>query len=116
MEILDREFLLRNVDRDPDLLAEIVEIFFETSSQILENLRSACERCDIESLKFGAHEIKGALSNLGARAAAHAAQRVESLCEEHGASAALRDALTSLEDEIAHVRPALRMLLRTSSL
>jgi HPt (histidine-containing phosphotransfer) domain-containing protein len=116
LEILDREFLLRNVDRDPDLLAEIVELFFETSSQILENLRSASERSDLETLKRCAHELRGALSNLGARAAAQAASRVETLCEERAPSASLPEALASLETAVAHVRPALRTLLRTANL
>jgi HPt (histidine-containing phosphotransfer) domain-containing protein len=113
LEVLDREFLLRNVDRDPDLLAEIVELFFETSSEILENLRSASERCDVETLRRLAHELKGALANLGARPAAQAAGHLEALCEGTLPTPSVPVALASLETEVAQVRPALRTLLRT---
>ena len=109
METLDREQLLQNVDGDAELLREIVELFFESSVEIVQNLRVAVTDENADGVNRTAHQLKGALANVGACAAADAAARLEKL-GSGGALAGAGDVLTSLEGELARLAPELRSL------
>ena len=109
METLDRELLLQNVDGDAELLREIVELFFESSDEIVRNLKTAVTGADADAVNRSAHQLKGALANVGACAAADAAARLEKL-GRGGRLEGAGEALTSLEGELARLGPELRGL------
>jgi len=109
MDILDREFLLDNVGGDRDLLREILAVFFESSDEILGEVRAAVRKGDSGALHRTAHQLKGALANLGARAASEAARELEILGREQVLSG-VEDSLDALDREIQRLLPELRSL------
>lgn len=109
MRVLDRELLLDTVEGDRALLAEVVDIFFETSTESLDTIRSAAREQDARRVQESAHKLKGALANLGALAAAEAAAQLESRSDANGDVAS---AIARLETEIRRLTPELRDLAR----
>ena len=104
---LDEEVLsgLREIG-DADLLAELVEVFFEDVPPRLAALREATESGDAESVERVAHTLKGSCGNMSA-------WRMAEICaelQETGVSGDLArapDLLEQLEAEFGRVRPAL---------
>ncbi|MBZ0269307.1 Hpt domain-containing protein [bacterium] len=109
MEILDREYLFNIVGQDPELLREIVDLFFESSSEIVEGIHAAVRNADHEALYRDAHQLKGSLANVGAQAAAEAA-RVLELIGRNGVLSGIEDALSTLDREMERLTPELRAL------
>jgi two-component system, sensor histidine kinase and response regulator len=60
---------------EPDILAELAELFLEDVTPQLEALRGAIERGDTSSVERVTHTLKGSSSNMGAT-------RMATLCEE----------------------------------
>jgi HPt (histidine-containing phosphotransfer) domain-containing protein len=112
LEILDPDLLLENVDGDRELLAEIVGLFFESSRDLHGALRKAVSRGDSDAVHRSAHQLKGALANVGAKAATQAAQELETLGRRRS-MAGLEDALFALEHELGRLKPALEELIRS---
>ncbi len=112
MEILDRDHLFDNVDGDPELLEEIVSLFFESTSEILETIRAAVTQANSESLNSSAHQLKGALANVGAKAATEAANDLENMGRS-GMLTGLERAMQSLETEMSRLEPELQELVRS---
>lgn len=113
MRTLDPDLLVRNLDGDADLLARVVGLFFEASDEILARIRCALAEADAPALGRKAHELRGALANVGAEAAAQATKELESLA----AGEALGDAgaaLHTLEEELEKLRPALEALVASA--
>ena len=110
MEILDREFLLRNLEGDRELLKEIVDLFFESSGEILDSIREAVKSAHHEDLNRTAHQLKGALANVGAQAAAAAALELETL-GRNGVLTGIEDAMSSLDAEMERLQPELQSLI-----
>jgi len=110
MEVLDREFLRGNVYGDQELLREIVDLFFESSGEIVESIRDAVRSADHTLLNRSAHKLKGALANVGAQAAAAAALELERL-GRHGVLTGVEDALDHLIAEMERLTPELQALL-----
>ncbi len=112
MDILDRDHLIDNVDGDPELLEEIVDLFFESSVEILDTIQAAVMKADAESLNASAHQLKGALANVGAKAATAAASELEQLGRA-GTMTGLETAWESLETEMNRLEPELQELVRS---
>ncbi|GJM44569.1 MAG: hypothetical protein DHS20C21_14110 [Gemmatimonadota bacterium] len=106
MEVLDRDFLLSNVDGDQELLKEIVGLFVESSGEILQSIRDAVTSANYDALDRSAHQLKGALANLGAQAAAAAATELENL-GRRGMLTGLEDAMGALDREMERLAPEL---------
>jgi two-component system, sensor histidine kinase and response regulator len=91
---------------EPDILAELGELFLEDVTPQLEALRGAIERGDASSVERVTHTLKGSSSNMGAT-------RMATLCEELedvGRSMDLSRApvlIERLEAEFRRVREAL---------
>jgi CheY-like chemotaxis protein len=77
----DREQVLRRLDGDEQLLAEVVELFLADSSTLVEAIRSAIERDDVKDVRAASHRLKGAASNLAAAALTEAARAIEVVAE-----------------------------------
>ncbi|MFZ0592262.1 MAG: Hpt domain-containing protein [Bryobacteraceae bacterium] len=95
---------------DPDLMSEIVKIFFEESSGQLQDLRQAISSGEFNRASRLAHSLKGSLGSLHAAQARHWAQALEvaavacdgSRCEQ---------CLVALERSISALQPRLQELL-----
>ncbi|MEZ5066179.1 MAG: Hpt domain-containing protein [bacterium] len=114
MKTLDRNLLLENVDGDFELLRELVDLFHESCEEILGNLRQAVESSATDDVSRFAHQLKGALANLGAQAGAEAARQLESI----GRTATVQDAppaLAELERQLDLLAPELKQLVDTAA-
>lgn len=69
--------LLRQVDHDFELAAELIEIFLEDAPQLVAGIGEAVRTRDAEALQLAAHSFKGSAAAIGASAAAAAAQVLE---------------------------------------
>jgi CheY-like chemotaxis protein len=106
VEGLDWKMALKNVGGDDGLLAELVQIFLETSPAWLADLHRGIERRDGELVRRTAHSIKGSLGQLGANAAAVIGQRLETIATD-GQFATCAAVLGDLERELDRIRPVL---------
>jgi PAS domain S-box-containing protein len=108
-EVLDREAVWERVGGDAALLRDLVRLFLETSPAQLTELRAILGRRDGPALQLVAHQLKGAVGTLGARAAYAAAERLEALARQ-GQMDGAADACAALEEAVARARPALAAL------
>ena len=108
---IERARMLELRDQYGDLLAQLIDIFADTTPDALAGLESALERDDREAIRGVAHSLKGACQNVGATAMAELCRALEA----DPASAAtylpgLRDALEPtlavLRDVVAAERHA----------
>ncbi|QIN77575.1 response regulator [Rubrobacter marinus] len=96
-------------DGEPDILAELVELFVEDAEPRLAALREAVAAGDAEGIERAAHTLKGSAGNMGARRMSEIASRLQDV----GTSGDLSKAGALLEDlefEYARVKPALQEL------
>ena len=77
--VVDWDGLAENFEHDSQAMAMIVEIFLETITHTLENLRIAILNSDSRKIALASHNLKGAISNFGARDAVRLAQRLENI-------------------------------------
>jgi two-component system, sensor histidine kinase and response regulator len=111
LPILDHEIMLGTVERDLELLRELVEIFLAESPGLLAQIRTGIAERNLELAERGAHTLKGAVGNFGGRRAAEAARAVEEVAREHRLDR-VQALLPALEAEISQVCRALSEYLR----
>lgn len=105
---VDFERLSGFVGDDPELLAEVVQIFLDDSPVSLENAARAISQADSGALERSAHRLRGSLVTMGANAAAETASLLESL--GHGGVLDGAEALCErLRDEVGATRESLRL-------
>jgi HPt (histidine-containing phosphotransfer) domain-containing protein len=95
---VDLPELLTRVDKDRELLRDLLSIFKEEFPCLLQSLHETVVRGDMKGVEATAHTIKGMLANVSfARAAASAAclERMGQQCVTQG----LPEELASLEQE-----------------
>jgi protein-histidine pros-kinase len=90
--VIDRDAMLAELDGDLELLNELIDTMMAEAPKLLHEIRAAVEAADPTLVARGAHTLKGAVSNFGARGAADAALRLEQM----GRSGELADAATAL--------------------
>jgi HPt (histidine-containing phosphotransfer) domain-containing protein len=99
---------------EPDIVAEVIELFIDDSRRRVAAMGAALERGDAVALGHDAHGLKGSSANVGAN-------RLRGLCEaveRLGKSKTLDGAaelLGELEREYAKVERCLTPLRRTAS-
>jgi len=76
---VDLAMAMRNVDRDPALLRELVEHFLRDAPERVRALREAIGARDATATERVAHSLKGSLAIVGAAAAAALAGELETL-------------------------------------
>ena len=104
--VVDWSEALHSVNGDRQLLRDIVEAFLDESPRLLTVIRSAIEQLDSKTLQRAAHTLKGSTRYFGASQVSEMALRLESM----GARSQLadaRDALISVEREMARLTPVL---------
>ncbi len=102
----DRTATLRRVDGDRELLREVVDLFREACTEMLEEMNNAIQKRDAMRLRQSAHTLKGEASNFGATATVQAALRLEMMGRDDDlieAAAAYAD----LESALERLLPAL---------
>lgn len=63
--------------RRPQLLADVVGAYWESSKALIEDLRSAVEEADAEAVRQAAHALKSGSRNVGARLLAEMCEELE---------------------------------------
>jgi CheY-like chemotaxis protein len=106
----DRTAVLARVGGDRSLLAEVVDLFLQESSGMVDELRAALDIRESKRLMRAAHTIKGAVDIFGAQAVYDAAFQVETLAQQ-GKLDQARDAIAVLEKQIETLRSALAQLV-----
>jgi len=75
--VVDRAEALDLVGGDEELLREIIGIFFEEYPKLIEGISDAVQNQDSGALERFAHNLKGSVSNFGAKSATQAAFDLE---------------------------------------
>ena len=112
---LDQKVLknLRDLEQksDSDLLARLIEIYFETSKKHMQSLREAIDNEDSATLSQTAHTFKSSNGNMGALTLAALCKQLDEIGRskmDHGA----REVLSQVEIEYEAVREALNRELQ----
>ena len=107
---LDPEMIetLRSLQEEgePDILAELAEMFFDDAALRLEELRDAIGGADAGRVRGAAHALKGSSGNMGATRVHEVCAELEGAGESGDLAAAPR-LLERLGEELALARPAL---------
>ena len=111
-EIFDAAELTEEYEGDEDLLAEMVNSYFELAPRLMDDLRTAVGRSDTAAVASIAHTLKGGCGNFFAKAAFEAALRLENMGKEGDLSGA-EEALQKLRQELERLREALNQRVRT---
>ena len=98
--------LIRTGD-DPELLAELIEIFLADCPWRMTELQEAIALSDAQGLERAAHKLKGAAAVFDARSVVEAAEQLEILGRQNNISAA-GEILSHLDREIAKLTHALQ--------
>ena len=96
-------------DGEPDLLAELAEMFLEDAASRITSLKEAVERDDAEAVEEIAHSLKGSCGNMGVREM----HRLSSDLQDAGVSGDLsgaRPLIRRLQEELERARPVLAEL------
>ncbi len=109
VEILDREGVLSRVDRDPNTLQLLTEIFREDSRRSLDDLAAAVRCRDVHATHRLAHSLKGASANLGGTAASAFAKELKVQAKE-GLLERTPETLKRLEESIEQLLNELSVL------
>ena len=105
-EQIDRVSLLERVEGDQELLIEMIHLFQEDAPTLLNTMRDALQHGDMTLLERSAHSMKGAVSNLSAKATAAAAQQLEKDAKNKNSESA-KKSLAELERAVELLNPAL---------
>ena len=108
-DMIDMSALMKRVDGDTELLAELVDLFIEDYPKLLSQIEQAMADKNAESLASRAHTLKGSVGNFAAQSAFDAALRLEKLAREGNLDKA-QDAYNKLAQEIQRLIPALQAL------
>jgi PAS domain S-box-containing protein len=108
-DIFDRTELLSLVDGDLSLLTELTDLFWESSPQLIAQMRAAAHDKDAHTLSYAVHTLKGSVGNFAAKRALTALAQVEKI-GLHGDLDHALPAVDLLEKELSHLREALSSL------
>lgn len=98
--------LLERCQGDPKLLAEIIELFEDSSQMLLRDTALAIEQGDAVSVARAAHSLKGSIGNFGKGLAYRAVEKLEKDAAS-GDLASVRDEFSSVESAIQQLRKQL---------
>ncbi len=111
LAVFDATQALENACDDPELLAEIAQLFLGENASQLAGIREGLEGFDAVTVERAAHRLRGSLSTLGACRAALDAQRLEELAAT-GTLTGAREMVAELEHEVSRVLPDIERLAR----
>ena len=103
---LDRDAVLKNLDRDEDFPASVIELFLENAPTRMDEIRIAFNRGDMPSLGRAVHSLRGAAESLAGEPCSAAALRLENSADRFD-SAGVAESLAELELEVSRLTAAL---------
>jgi CheY-like chemotaxis protein len=106
--------LLRRVQGNRQLMAEVMRIYLATWRGMLSDLRRAVETSDTAAARLAAHSLRGAVVNFGRGQAFETASRLEEMARTQQLTEA-GPLLTELEEALLRMEPELRALLESSA-
>jgi HPt (histidine-containing phosphotransfer) domain-containing protein len=115
-EVIDSTALeaIRSLQSDaaPRLLAQVVQIYLESTPALIEQLRTGMRSSDHDAIRTAAHSLKSSSANLGASTLAGLCRSVEMAARAGSMGPDVPD-IHSIEDEYGAVRRALALELET---
>jgi PAS domain S-box-containing protein len=105
-QTFDTAMALESLDGDSDLLREIIGISHTQFSKHMQNIQDGISKQDSKLLERAAHALKGTAANLLAAGVMEAASQLEEMGRA-GSLAGAKEALLTLEEELAKLRLAL---------
>jgi HPt (histidine-containing phosphotransfer) domain-containing protein len=108
---VDEDALLELVDDDTEFLETLIDTFLADCSEYMESIRQAVDDEDARALVEEAHGLKGAVANLQAQSAQHAARRMEELGRSEDFEKA-SDAFEELQARVDRLQSALQEIVQ----
>ncbi len=110
-QIFDRRRTLARCAGDPEFTREIIDLFLDTTGEIVSELRDAVVSAAADEVHRLAHRLKGAASNVSAERLERAAQRLTEMGKHgdltnsagHASGATAGEAMDELEAELARL-------------
>jgi HPt (histidine-containing phosphotransfer) domain-containing protein/CheY-like chemotaxis protein len=106
LAIFEPQAFREQVGQDPDLLAEIIDLFLSETKDQIQSMGEALASGDYGLLRKQAHTIKGSLGSLHAPRARSRAQQLEGAAANES-SESCRGLLSALEADLEILKPEL---------
>jgi signal transduction histidine kinase/CheY-like chemotaxis protein/HPt (histidine-containing phosphotransfer) domain-containing protein len=107
VSIFDSEVALNRTGQDPELLAELIEIFLADCPWRMAEIQEAVALSDAQNLERAAHKLKGAAAVFDARGVVEAAEQLEILGRQSNLGGA-KELVSHLDRQIVTLTHALR--------
>jgi len=98
----------------PDLLAQVITLYFESTPKLVEAMRDAVGRADAPTLRSAAHSLKSSSDNLGAKGLGAICKELEHMGRSDRLDGAA-ERLLGLDAELESVLAALETLRASES-
>jgi two-component system sensor histidine kinase/response regulator len=105
-DVVNLRALMERVENDTALLAEMLELYQESSPRLVSEIETGVRAGDVQIVQHAAHSLKGALQNLSATASADAALNLEKMTRS-GTLYGAEQLLTELKEELQRLDLAL---------
>lgn len=102
---------LHNFGDDPELLKEVIQMFFDDAPVHVEKIEQAAQDSDADTLMKQAHGLKGMTGNFSQGPAFEAARKLEML-GRNGSVSGYETHLASLKIEMDKLYEALKYLMK----
>jgi HPt (histidine-containing phosphotransfer) domain-containing protein len=99
----------------PDLVSELVKIFFETTPTSLIKIVDLIQKNDLEAMSEEAHSIKSSSAQLGLLKFSEIAKKLEKLPESKGTALEAMNLATQLKSEYLLGQKRIEEYLKTQS-
>lgn len=106
---LNESELLGRVQGDRKLLAEIIELFDDSSETLMRQIALAAQQGNANEIAKSAHALKGSISNFGQGAAYRLAAEIEDAARRQDPGR-VRSSLSSLQAEVQELKVALSLI------
>ena len=107
MAVFDPALALKRCFGKQDVLAQMIQFFFDDVEKLLPQIHSALQRGDLTEVGQLGHRLKGTIAHLAAEHAGEAALRVERVGLSGGEQAEAEEAVRMLERECQVLKAAL---------
>lgn len=114
-EIIDLPDLIRRLEGDLPLFAELIEAYFHACPPLLESILHAEQRGDLKSVAEAAHNLRGMLANLSTRRALLVASDL-CLAAESGDGTRARATAACLIQELDYLTPLFKSVARSGAI